>query len=532
MVVGFVRKLRDIWNAFPLFKPSYLRERLPGKLGQCVVGIFSSFSIRFPTSLLVVVPNRFSVLLGALALEQQKYDRASKWFRKARKLQLTREWGVEYQAQVYVDQGDQLALNSFIESCISENGMSMGFMDAIRSWAFWNLGFFEFFDLTKRIIRQLESQDLIDSKSNLRLLPQHANHLGHLGFLQLYINYYSKVHDKRIIGIWPDNCVNPYYLKKIIESSPIEIRCFPGKPPKLFPDIRQVDSLIFSRVSKNTWRFEPMVASFSGQIFPELNPSPDNFLRIEPEEDERAKPLQRKLGMDLGKWFVCLHVRESTQGFLISGQNRDADILTYREFCEQVQELGGQVIRMGDPSFPKLPHGYPAIDYAHSEHRSDFFDTWLWGRCRWWTGTVNGASMPPLTFGRPRLVTNKWFWDNNGPNYDIWLPQLLIDKTSNRLYSPSATMANAFNRSMSRDHLSSNNLRLRSNSSDELKLSAIEMFEKTKLSLIDPGELSEIPKTEFDRYLSTLMLVPVTSPIMQLSKNFSNKWQAHEVDFH
>ena len=320
MVVTFVKQLRAKWNAFPLLKPSYLRERLPGKLGRCIVGGISSISIRVPTFLLTVVPSRFSVLLGALALEQQKYEHASEWFRKARTFELTREWGTEYQAQLYSDKGDQVALNSFIESCIYENGMSAGLMDAVRSWGFWNLGFNEFAELTRKIIKQLESQDLKESNSKLRLLPQHANYMGHLGFLQKYINHYSELQNERIIGIWPDNCVNPYLLRKIINSSPIEIRCFPGNPPKSFPDIRQVDSLGFSRVRENTWRFELSAASFSGQTFPELKPSPSDFLKIDPEEDERAEILQKNLGMDKKKWFVCLHVRESTNGFSASGQ--------------------------------------------------------------------------------------------------------------------------------------------------------------------------------------------------------------------
>jgi putative glycosyltransferase (TIGR04372 family) len=356
--------------------------------------------------------------------------------------------------------------------------------------------------------------------------------MGHLGFLQKYINYYSELQDERIIGIWPDNCVNPYFLTKIIDSSPIEIRCFPGNPPKSFPDMRQVDSLIFSRVRENSWRFELSAASFSGQTFPESGTSPGSFLKIFPEEDVRAELLQKKLGMDKKKWFVCLHVRESTNGFSASGQNRDADISTYLEFCKQIQELGGQVIRMGDPSFPALPHGYPAIDYAHSEYRSNFFDTWLWGRCRWWTGTQNGPSFAAMALGTPRLITNQWFWDINGPSYDMWLPQLLIDNRTNHILTPSQTIAHTLSRSMSREQLHSHNLKLRSNSPEELRIAAIEMFQVTQFRQKNDLRDPRISISEFDRNFSTLMRVPAASSTIPISKNFSEKWQANELDFH
>ena len=83
------------------------------------------------------------------------------------------------------------------------------------------------------------------------------------------------------------------------------------------------------------------------------------------------------MNISKSKWFVVLHIREVLKGSQVSIRAEDSRVENYRDFCNSVNELGGQVVRMGNRNFPKLASDFPAIDYAYSEFKSDFFDTWL-----------------------------------------------------------------------------------------------------------------------------------------------------------
>lgn len=133
------------------------------------------------------------------------------------------------------------------------------------------------------------------------------------------------------------------------------------------------------------------------------------------------------LGVPRGAWYVCLHVRSS--GFKPIHDHLheplNADIASYRLAIEAIVERGGWVIRMGDPSMPKLPPVEGVIDYAHSDLKSDWFDLFLCGTCWFYVGTSSGLGYVPNLFAVPGVFTN-WFPMGTRPlnGTDLFVPKL------------------------------------------------------------------------------------------------------------
>lgn len=514
-----ISKIWIQWHLLPVLHPDYVRKRLPKSVASFFFLPLTLLAQYVPKRLMILIPRRFRLFFGLLSNEREKSENTSGWLEHARKYEVTRDLATYHLADLFERSGEANNLSRLINECVTEAGLFRGEVTSILSWANFNLGFQDYALLQDNVIKLLESKDLINPESNLRFLPYHANYLGHLSLLQKYISYYTITDRDRIIGIWPDSCVNRYYLDKVIDWSPIKIQIFDGRPPKVFTDPRTVE-FTASRERQNKWRIDLANGTFTEQNYPEANPPMSHFLEINENEDIRAQDICKTIGLNPAKWFVCLHVRQGPLG-LTKDSNRDADILSYRDFCKQVLEMGGQVVRMGDPSFPKLPTDFPAIDYAHSSARSTFFDTWLWGSCRWWTGTNNGPAGVAMTFGKPRLMTNSWLWEGVGQVNDLWMPKLMMNAESGRILTPNETIRSALSRACSKEKLDAKKLSLRPNSPSELKEAAIEMFERTI-----PGSDFTSSPTELEKHFSQVMKIPYSAPHVSFPKYYARKWES------
>jgi len=130
------------------------------------------------------------------------------------------------------------------------------------------------------------------------------------------------------------------------------------------------------------------------------------------EHIHNGKKAMSKLGLPKNAWFVVLHVRDN--GFQNGDwqkQNpyddyRNADIETYREGVEFISEIGGYVVRVGDPRMKPFQSSPNLIDYAHSSIRSTYLDTYLFAMCKFFIGTSSGPILTPQLFGTPTLATN------------------------------------------------------------------------------------------------------------------------------
>jgi len=151
------------------------------------------------------------------------------------------------------------------------------------------------------------------------------------------------------------------------------------------------------------------------------------LLELSKHEIQRGQQTLIAMGIPRGAWYVCLHVR--SEGFkpMHEGLQHtlNADIKTYDLAIDAIVKRGGWVVRMGDPSMPKLPATKGVVDYAHSRHKTDWMDIFLCGTCRFYVGTSSGLAYVPNLFAVPGVFTN-WFPTGTRPlnSSDIFIPKL------------------------------------------------------------------------------------------------------------
>lgn len=160
------------------------------------------------------------------------------------------------------------------------------------------------------------------------------------------------------------------------------------------------------------------------------------LLTLSSSHRERGWDCLQQLGVPLGSWFVCLHVRES--GFLKEENNpyhayRNADINTYLLAVKTIVEAGGWVIRMGDSTTKSLPSMDHVIDYAHSEVQSDWMDIFCCAECRFFLGTTSGLFLVSYDFGIPCALANfAPLGERPWSGKDVYIPKLYWFTTEER----------------------------------------------------------------------------------------------------
>ena len=151
------------------------------------------------------------------------------------------------------------------------------------------------------------------------------------------------------------------------------------------------------------------------------------LLELSHEEIQRGEQTLATMSIPQGAWYVCLHVRSSGYKAVHEGlhDTLSADIMTYDLAVDAIVERGGWVIRMGDPSMPKLPARKGVFDYPHSPQKADWMDIFLCGTCRFYVGTSSGLAYVPNLFGIPCVFTN-WFPTGTRPfnATDIFIPKM------------------------------------------------------------------------------------------------------------
>ena len=450
-----------------------------------ILKLIKLLSVHYPPQLIKFMPPVLCNLLGQIAFIQGKPKEVNiLWFRRAQKSKKSMKLGFGLEAGQHINFPNNIDGNQkFVLDRIEKDISPIELFDIIRSYSFWNLDFKRNLNCLSELKDKIE---VIDNNSSSldsdRYLPEFTTNMGHLGFLYFYICFYNRANELRTVHLWPDVAPNKLFLDKVLSVANFDIIMERGPVPKYFNSLLNCDNLLFSRETKGLWRFEINTSAYSPQNFPELYSKSRPLLKMETKELEEGYSKLKSIGMDPNRWIVTLHIREPKNGnSRYNWQSRDSSILDYRQFCEVIRDLGGQVIRMGDDRFPELPKNFPALDYANSAVRSELLDMWLWSQALWSTVNPNGAMIPPMTFGTPRLITNQWFWDITGDEKDMFIPKLLFSGEQNRLLRINEVFNHPLSRAMDKNLFRNINIEILDNSSVILRDAALDFYKNLKL---------------------------------------------------
>jgi putative glycosyltransferase (TIGR04372 family) len=229
-------------------------------------------------------------------------------------------------------------------------------------------------------------------------------HIGHLGLIDLiqrarYLGVLSP--ERRVFVGRTDSVANIAYLEcwrphmEIHYLQMNEFRAFEELMRPLFEDVSivrlknsRIDLYRAYAMVNTRWREESRSALIS----------PD------PESIERARSVFERHGLERGRWFVGLHVRE---GDPFPWTNAvDSKMSTYVPAIQSILAAGGAVIRLGSSNMWRLPEIPGVIDYSAADWKSPELDVFVWSQCRFFVGTGSGPVQIAPTFGRPMLLSN------------------------------------------------------------------------------------------------------------------------------
>ena len=515
-ILRLFRIPKIIINLIPVLTRNQLRGYTSSKIFSPVDRLLKFCLSHLNKISINLIPISVSALLTNYALEANELDKALMLAKRAQRNRKSRRLAFNYEIQIAGSRSKK-SRDEHLSHAISEQGIKEERFGAALLWAFWNLSLLEYADFIRSVLGRLEERQTNSFESAPRLLPEFTTNMGHLGYLVSYLGFYKIEDPKREIVLWPDQAPNKYYMKLVIDQSPLKITAKPGKSMSTFADPGMTDSLIFSRKSTGVWRFEHNAAVCSGQNFPELTGAGSFKLKFPIEKEIACINELERMGFIPHKWFVILHIRESSLNKSDSTQARDSEITKFIDFCNLIADLGGQVVRMGSNSFPKLTSSFQAVDYAHGAFANDMIDCWLWANCRWWTGNANGASLAAHAFGAPRMIVDQWFWDNFGPSNDLYLPKIVVNEGIP--LTADETISHKLSRNMNMKVFSENNLSFRSNTSQEIVSAALDMYEQVNSNIT--GAHSQL--NGVDRTLSKLLRNIEPLQTMRIAPSYRTK---------
>lgn len=253
-----------------------------------------------------------------------------------------------------------------------------------------------------------------------------SSHIGHTALLGVYVkrNLLEGKPVRRMALVRGGSQGNTYLVNQWKDHF-----CIVDQPSEL------PSPFLYSAISSKNLFLEDSIAgpdTYFWQAYSEISRAWEaagggSLLKLSQADILRGREMLDAMGLPGGAWYVCLHVRSRGFKRLHEGlqASLNADIASYDLVIDAVVERGGWVIRMGDPSTPRLPAHDRVIDYAHNSMKADWLDIFLCATCRFYIGTSSGLAYVPSLFGTPCVLTN-WFPSGTRPlnGTDLFLPKL------------------------------------------------------------------------------------------------------------
>jgi len=131
-------------------------------------------------------------------------------------------------------------------------------------------------------------------------------------------------------------------------------------------------------------------------------------LRLTDAEQRRGNSELRGLGVDPDKPYVCLVVRDGGHYASLGEKESDGysflnfEIASFEQAALWLVKHGYQVVRMGAGTETPFSASHPQIiDYANSQHRTEFLDVYIAATCSFAVSTQTGPDAVCLAFRQP-----------------------------------------------------------------------------------------------------------------------------------
>ncbi|MDB5813316.1 MAG: hypothetical protein JWN23_433 [Rhodocyclales bacterium] len=221
------------------------------------------------------------------------------------------------------------------------------------------------------------------------------------------------------------------------------------------------------------------------------------LLSLSAEDIAWSEAALRRIGLPLGSWFICLHVREG--GFSPVDEalhaHRNGSISATLPAISEITRRGGWVVRIGDPTMQPMIDIPGLIDYAHHVDKSPRLDVVLCARARFILGNTSGVALVGSVFGVPCAIANAipistlWFRE-----HDISIPKLLYSNAVGRYLRLDEILNSAIANYRYSALYQAAGLRVEENSAEDIRELVVEMLERLTGSFNESAEDRELSR--------------------------------------
>lgn len=186
-----------------------------------------------------------------------------------------------------------------------------------------------------------------------------------------------------------------------------------------------------------------------------------------------------QLGLDPERWFCCVFYRQPNYSPRGAVPHRDVDDRAYETLVNWViDELGGQVVRLGHPEMRRFPERRGYIDLGAVP--DDFLlQATAISRARFMVMTPSGPSMLPGAFRVPCALTNAADFESVWHDSGIVLCRHLFDPNGRRVPLASLLRRGLLHSNMIKRMVTDQGFHMLENTVEELKQVTRILFERT-----------------------------------------------------
>ncbi len=256
-------------------------------------------------------------------------------------------------------------------------------------------------------------------------------HIGHLAMLaHLAHGARAGLFDGAPLQVWTERIANRPLLERIAAQI--------GGIEMVAPGLALAENHLSLIPELVGGRFRNHFDAYD-HVLRQAPPERGALLRPLAGDAEAVGALLRDAGLPSESRVVTVHVRATSTDVSPAGAIRNADIRRLTPALRELAAAGYAVVRMGNPSMPRVPELPGVFDYAHSTLKSPAMDVALAAISHLHIGGSSGLSLVPMLFGVPTLFAD-WYPVHlipHGASHRVVLKGL-VDRATGRLLDTEA----------------------------------------------------------------------------------------------
>ncbi|MFM8504725.1 MAG: TIGR04372 family glycosyltransferase [Acidimicrobiaceae bacterium] len=251
----------------------------------------------------------------------------------------------------------------------------------------------------------------------------------------------------------------------------------------------------------------------------------ESHLKFTASEKSIGEKYLRNVGIELGKPYICLIVREAawappTTGPSSSGTLRSRSFEDFLMAADALVDLGVAVIKLGAAGTFKTA-GTKIIDYANSKDKSEFLDVYLPAHAKCVVSTMSGPDAVALVGRVPVLYVDiaQYSLCFAGTRLVTWVPARLISQKLGRAISLSEVFESGAGRFLGSSAFEQAGIKIEQSSPAQIRDYCLDFYKSLTNQKLDDGPMQNLYREKFHTLLSknsVAKLVPFSSRLSPL----------------